>query len=275
MWTRAELKTRARRAFRRNYWMCVLAALILAALCDGAFSRSSSRNQDPDQNTEGAVVTVGGMTLEDPELQAQLEKMLEESRRSVPEPFRYMLTNAFSGALPTKNGPSALLVGILGAAFAFPALLLTILVTNVLEIGGCRFFLKNTREKARIGELAFGFENNYGTVVVTQFMRGLKTILWLLLLIVPGVIKSYEYMMIPYLLADDPSLTRQEAFEYSRRMMDGNKMKAFVLDLSFILWAILGGITFGLVNIFWTFPYRYATRAEFYLTLREETFRRR
>jgi len=55
-------------------------------------------------------------------------------------------------------------------------------------------------------------------------------------------------------------------------MMDGNKMNAFVLDLSFILWALLGAITFGLVNIFWTFPYRYATRAELYLTLRDETF---
>lgn len=274
MWTRAELKTRAKKAFKRNYWMCVLAALVLAALCDGAFSRPSSGNQNQDQNTEGAAVTVNGMALDDPRLQVELEKILEESGKSIPGPARYMLTNAFSGLLPPKNGPSGLLVGILGAAFAFPALLLTILVTNVLEIGGCRFFLKNTHEKAGIGELAFGFENNYGTVVVTQFMRGLKTILWLLLLIVPGIVKSYEYMMIPYLLADDPSLTRQEAFEYSRRMMEGNKMKAFVLDLSFILWSILGAITFGLVNIFWTFPYRYATRAEFYLALRDETFRR-
>ncbi|MBQ5359939.1 MAG: DUF975 family protein [Lachnospiraceae bacterium] len=273
MWTRAELKTRAKKAFKRNYWICVLAALILAALCDGAFSRPSSGNQNQDQNAEGAVVTVGGMTLDDPELQAKLERILEERKKSVPGPVRYMLTNAFSGALPPKNGPSGLLVGILGAAFAFPALLLTILVTNVLEIGGCRFFLKNTHEQAGIGELAFGFENNYGNAVVTQFMRGLKTILWTLLLVIPGIVKSYEYMMIPYLLADDPSLTRQQAFEYSRRMMDGNKMKAFVLDLSFILWSILGGLTFGLVNIFWTFPYRYATRAELYLTLRDETFR--
>ncbi len=274
MWTRAELKTRAKKAFRRNYWMCVLAALILAALCDGAFSRSSSQNQDQDQdqNTEGAVVTVNGMALDDPRLQAELEEILKESRESIPAPARYMLTNAFSGLLPPKNGPSGLLVGILGAAFAIPALLLTILVINVLEIGGCRFFLVNTHQKAGIGELGFGFSNNYGNAVVTQFMRGLKTILWMLLLVVPGIVKSYEYMMIPYLLADDPTLTRQEAFEYSRRMMDGNKMNAFVLDLSFILWLILGALTFGLVNIFWTFPYRYATRAELYLALREQTF---
>lgn len=272
MWTRAELKTRAKTAIKRNYWMCVLAALILAALCDGAFSRPSSQNQNQNQNAEGAVITVNGMALDDPELRIQLEKMLEESRNSIPAPARYMLTNAFSGLLPPKNGPSGLLVGTLGAAFAIPALLLTILVINVLEVGGCRFFLVNTHQKAGIGELAFGFSSNYGNAVVTQFMRGLKTILWMLLFIIPGIVKSYEYMMIPYLLADDPSLTRQEAFEYSRRMMDGNKMKAFVLDLSFILWLLLGGLTLGLVNIFWTFPYRYATRAELYLTLRDETF---
>jgi len=272
MWTRAELKTRAKKAFKRNYWICVLAALILAALCDGAFSRPSSQEQNQNQNTEEAVVTINGMTLDAPELQAQLEEILEESSNSIPAPARYMLTNAFSGLLPAKNGPYGLLVGILGAAFAIPAFLLTVLVTNVLEIGGCRFFLKNTHAKAELGELAFGFSNNYGNAVVTQFMRGLKTILWLLLFIIPGIVKSYEYMMIPYLLADDPSLSRQEAFEYSRRMMEGNKMKAFVLDLSFILWALLGALTFGLANIFWTYPYRYATRAELYLTLRDQTF---
>ena len=115
-------------------------------------------------------------------------------------------------------------------------------------------------------------DGKYSRFLEISFMKALYTFLWTLLFIIPGIVKSYEYMMIPYLLADDPSLTRQQAFEYSRRMMDGNKMKAFVLDLSFILWSILGGLTFGLVNIFWTFPYRYATRAELYLTLRDETF---
>ena len=50
-------------------------------------------------------------------------------------------------------------------------------------------------------------------------------------------------------------MNRKEAFEKSRQMMKGNKWAAFVLDLSFIGWSLLGIITFGLVNIFFAGPY--------------------
>lgn len=50
-------------------------------------------------------------------------------------------------------------------------------------------------------------------------------------------------MMIPYLLADNPQMTKEQAFAESKRMMQGQKWKAFVLDLSFIGWYILSGLT--------------------------------
>ena len=53
--------------------------------------------------------------------------------------------------------------------------------------------------------------------------------------IIPGIIKAYEYSMIPYLLAENPNMSKQEAFAISKELMDGNKFNAFVLDLSFIL----------------------------------------
>ena len=102
-----------------------------------------------------------------------------------------------------------------------------------------------------------------------MFIRDIFIVLWSLLLIVPGIVKSYEYMMIPYLLAEDPSMSREEAFAKSKAMMDGNKWNAFVLDLSFIGWLILGCITLNLVNIFYVNPYMYLTRAELYRTLRD------
>ena len=61
------------------------------------------------------------------------------------------------------------------------------------------------------------------------------TFLWSLLLIIPGIVKSYEYRMIPYLLADHPEMSKDEAFAASKAMIDGNKWDAFVLDFSFIL----------------------------------------
>lgn len=103
-----------------------------------------------------------------------------------------------------------------------------------------------------------------------MFMKDLFIFLWTLLFIIPGIIKRYEYMMIPYLLAENPDMSRQDAFAESKRMMDGNKMDAFLLDLSFIGWFILGAITFNIVNILYTTPYMELAHAELYHTLKNQ-----
>ena len=96
----------------------------------------------------------------------------------------------------------------------------------------------------------------------------LKTLLWLFLFIVPGIIKAYEYSMIPYLLAENPNLSADEAFYLSKQMTTGQKADLFVLDLSFIGWIILGLICCG-IGILFVLPYPQATRAEVYLNLKE------
>lgn len=96
----------------------------------------------------------------------------------------------------------------------------------------------------------------------------LKTLLWLLLLIVPGFVKAYEYSMIPYLLAENPNLSASQAFSLSKQMTIGQKMDLFVLDLSFLGWIILGLICCG-IGILFVLPYPEATRAEVYLILKE------
>ena len=100
-----------------------------------------------------------------------------------------------------------------------------------------------------------------------MFFRDLFTFLWTLLFIIPGIIKSYEYKMVPYLLAEYPDMDRKEVFARSRDMMYGQKWNTFVLDLSFIPWNILSTITFGLVGLFYVSPYQDATYAELYDTL--------
>ena len=78
--------------------------------------------------------------------------------------------------------------------------------------------------------------------------------------------------MVPYLLADCPELSTEEAFRISREMMNGEKMNTFILDLSFIGWYILSGITCNLVGIFYLYPYKYATDAELFLVLKQNYF---
>lgn len=145
---------------------------------------------------------------------------------------------------------------------------LSAFLTNILEVGGCRFFIKNAEEKATVAEFAYGFKNNYMNMVGVMFLRTLYTFLWSLLFIIPGIIKSYEYRMIPYIMAENPDISSEEAFRISKEMMDGNKWDAFVLDLSFIGWDLLSILTCGILSIFYVNPYRYATNAELYLELK-------
>ena len=111
---------------------------------------------------------------------------------------------------------------------------------------------------------------NYANGIITMLLRTVFTALWTLLLIIPGIIKSYEYRMIPYILAENPDLEWREVFSISRRMMDGEKWNAFILDLSFLGWAFLSAITLGLVGIFYVNPYKGLTDAALYMALREK-----
>ena len=165
--------------------------------------------------------------------------------------------------------PWALIFALVGAgvvvAAALIGTLLKIFVCNVFEVGGRSFYIENLYAVPGVGKLLSAFRSGYyGNVVKTMFFRDLFTFLWSLLFIIPGIIKSYEYKMVPYLLAEYPDMDRKEVFARSRDMMYGQKWNTFVLDLSFIPWNILSTITFGLVGLFYVSPYQDATYAELY-----------
>ena len=147
-------------------------------------------------------------------------------------------------------------------------ILLQVFIFNPLEVGCKRFFMRNLQEPAMVGNIGYAFDSNYKNTAKTMFFVNLYTTLWSLLFVIPGIVKSYEYKMIPYLLAENPDMTKEQAFEESRRMMQGQKWNTFVLDLSFIGWKILSGMTLGILGIFYVTPYYYATHAALYEKLR-------
>lgn len=147
-------------------------------------------------------------------------------------------------------------------------ILYTIFIGNVIVVGKNGYFIKNHDENPELGEIFKGFKGNYLNVVKIMFLMDLKTLLWLLLFIIPGFVKAYEYSMIPYLLAENPNLSAPQAFSLSKQMTTGQKMDLFVLDLSFLGWIILGLICCG-IGILFVLPYPEATRAEVYLNLKE------
>ena len=73
--------------------------------------------------------------------------------------------------------------------------------------------------------------------------------------------------MVPYIIKDNPELSATEVITKSRKMMDGHKWRAFLLDLSFIGWLLLSLITLGIVGLLWTNPYMQNTNAALYQEL--------
>ena len=150
------------------------------------------------------------------------------------------------------------------------SIIYSVFVANPFEVGACRFFEENSEHKARLGLILDGFKNGaYLRNAITLFLRDLYIFLWALCLIIPGIVKGYEYKMIPYILAENPEISRERAFEISKEIMDGQKGAAFILDMSFIGWNILSALTLGIVGILYVNPYENTTWAEFYKTNRE------
>lgn len=235
MWTRAELKENAKKFFKYNYWRMVLISLILTIVGGGGASFNTSFNYS--QNN------------------ARNEDFFGFGRMSDSEAMAF-----FVGIMVI-----VLVVWIISAA-------LSIFLFNPLQIGAQRFFVVSHYQKASLDELGYGFSASYKNVVKIMFLRSLYVFLWSLLFIIPGIIKTYEYLMIPYILAENPDIDSQEAFAMTKQMMKGNKWKAFVLGLSFFGWFLLSGITCGILAIFYVNPYYYMTLAELYVALKEITF---
>ena len=154
--------------------------------------------------------------------------------------------------------------------FLFGGLLFSLLVVFPLQVGADRFFLESRPGyKAPFGCIGHGFAKNYGNVFLTGLFKWLFTLLWTLLFIIPGIIRSFGYFAVPYILAENPNLNYDRALQLSLQMTQGYKWDLFVLQLSFLGWFLLSGITFNLVGIFYVNPYYQATLAEAYRFLRE------
>jgi uncharacterized membrane protein len=232
MWSRKELKDRAKSVLREIYWGAfgVSIVIALAGGNTGWGSHGSSNSRDSRHSVYSNIHN-----------------------------FNYINTNFMN----TKFISTALITFLIIAA-------LRIFVGYCLEVGGRRYFVQSAQYRDNKNCFSFGFDGqNYRGIVQTLFIRDLYIFLWSLLFIIPGIIKSYAYRMVPYILADNPSIGVNEAISLSNEMTRGHKFDMFVLDLSFIGWYLLGTIALG-VGIFFVMPYENATNAELYLVLRKD-----
>lgn len=181
-------------------------------------------------------------------------------------------SDIYSGNLFNVGMITGLLAGIATVVILI-VLVAKVFVGNLLKMGGYRFFILNQTAQPGIGTLLDGFRSgHYVNIVLTMFLRDLFTTLWSLLLVIPGIVKHYEYLMVPYIIAENPAMDYKEAFQISKQMMDGEKMEAFIMDLSFLGWYLLSAVTCGLLAIFYVNPYVQASFAEMYTFNKQKAY---
>ena len=154
------------------------------------------------------------------------------------------------------------LISLLSLAYAVASFCLA----SIIEVGYSQFNLDiidgNKVEFVRI----FSFFKHWGKAVLANLIRNLFIFLWSLLFIIPGIIASYRYSMVPFILADNPNMSAGDAIDESKYLMHGNKWRLFCLQFSFFGWDVLCALTFGILSI-WIVPYKHAALAAFYRSI--------
>ncbi len=162
---------------------------------------------------------------------------------------------------------------IFGLKESFFGTLISLVIGGPMLMGITRIFLKiYNKEPFELGQLFDGFKE-FSRVFTAYLLMCLYILLWALLLIVPGIIAALGYSMTFFIMADHPEMPASEALRNSKDMMMGHKSELFWLLLSFIGWAILATIPFG-IGWLWLESYILASMTIFYHKVkghREET----
>ena len=324
MWKRKELKEKAKKTLKKNYWTIIIVCFIMA-ICTGEYGLSSV---SVERNFESADITSEIQRAEEVDDSIKIEP--EENEDNLTETYRKALEDSINSSansiVKTQKYVYKIVDGIakmienaqLEAIFLFVSAVIAfafvVFVADPLIVGEKRFFIKARRNsKTKVGVIATIFKKGEWTnIAKTMLLKNIFMFGWILLILIgsaimisPGllkseyiegivamiivilgialvifgivmfVIRSYEYRMIPYLLAENPHLKEKEIFKLTKQMMKGNKWKTFVLDLSFILWYFLSALTLGILAILYVNPYTEATKVELYSHLRNEAVKKK
>ena len=146
------------------------------------------------------------------------------------------------------------------------------LIFSPLLVSLCGLYVvlikRDPNEEFKLGEeikniFKTSFDASYGHKILVYILRDLFTALWSILFIIPGIVYYYSSFFAYQIMCENPNIKPSEALKLSKKMVMGNRGELFVLDLSFLGWWLLCGITFGLANIY-VIPYYFTTQALYY-----------
>ncbi len=231
---RVKIKETAKELLKKNHWLCVGVTLIVTLL--GSINLDFSSSVDYSQVIEDIPYSYSFSSI--------IDSILAQSE--------------------TESLPLMLLSFALG-------ILITVFIKNQVSVGSCRFFLKYRKNQPTdVGEIFQSYrDKTFINVAKATFIRDLYIFLWSMLCFIPGIIKTYEYAAVNYILAVNPTIEYSRALDLSKRIMNGHKIELFELQISFLGWHILSLFTCGLLSIFYVNPYYTIAEAEFFAYVRE------
>ncbi len=295
---RKELKRSAKQVVKKHYVFLIVACLIAALLSSDftySFDQLSALNEETAQTQHNlpsssldASDVIAEFLVDGSQASEELAQEITDERIENSTDPIFGLTNGVfarivnaltSGsiyiqiiqAIASIVGSDSLAIVILiglGLLFIF---MIWFFIQNVFTVILRRIFLEaRTYEKVPFSRYMFlSHVKKWIHASFTLFLTYIYQTLWSLT-IIGGIIKHYSYFLVPYIVAEDPSIGANKAITLSRKMMKGHKWECFKIDLSFIGWIMLSGITLGLSSLFYSNAYQVATFSEYYVTLRKE-----
>lgn len=155
---------------------------------------------------------------------------------------------------------------IFGVAMVVAAIMsfIYLIIGGAVGIGYSNFNLDIIEgREAKIGTIFNSF-NQWKTGFVARLLSSIYVALWTMLFVIPGIIASYSYSMMHFVMAENPDMGANEAIRESKRLMKGNKWRFFCLQLSFIGWELLAIFFTAGIGLLWVVPYQQAAYAAFY-----------
>lgn len=139
-----------------------------------------------------------------------------------------------------------------------------------LTIGVTSFLVNFVEDKNFDSKDIFNYFKSFVKIVGTLLLSAVLITIASIFLVIPGIILTLSYSLVPILLVKREDLGIIETLKLSRTLMNGHKLDAFVLSLSFIGWAFVGTLTLGIAFI-WIYPYMSVTFTKFYLNILESS----
>lgn len=294
MKSRKELKKNARRNLKHHYPIFVVACVIAAFIgteFTSTFNISENKKlpettiKESEKVDQAVKDALKGETEKSKKATKEIkEEIIEKDKKNKNKVLGRsrgvfaMIVNAFStgsiyvnfivGMNSIIGHPNITSIILIGCSLLI-SFLIWIFLINMYQVISRRIFLEGrVYKKVPMQRFLFLLRiKSWTRTSWTMFVTSAFYSLWCLTLV--GIfVKRYSYILVPYIVAENPKIKTLDAINLSRKMMDGHKWECFKLEMSYIGWVILGGLTFGLTEILYSNPYRVATITEYYANLR-------